>query len=49
MSQVANAADDFIECVPATAMDFPIDDSAVHVLGRCRLCTVQHIDCGLIW
>ena len=32
-----------------TAMDFPTGDTGVYDLGRCRLCTVQHEDCGLSW
>ena len=32
-----------------TAMDVPVQDSTVHDVGRCRMVTVQHVDCGLIW
>ena len=32
-----------------TALDLPVDDHGVHELGSCRLVTMQHADCGLIW
>ncbi|KAL0021294.1 hypothetical protein WJX77_000468 [Trebouxia sp. C0004] len=32
-----------------TAKELPVEDAGVHHVGQCRLITVQHFDCGLIW
>ena len=32
-----------------SAMDIPLDSQRIYTVGKCKICTVNSSDCGLIW